>query len=41
MDDVTIFLNGPAVEYEKSDSEYFPLQILAKNFTLSEGVLLA
>ena len=41
MDDVTIFLNGPAVEYEKGDSEQFPLLTLAKTFTLSEGVLLA
>ena len=41
MDDVTIFLDGPAVEYEKSDSEQFPLQTLAKTFTLSEGILLA
>ncbi len=41
MDDVTIFLNGPAVEYEKADSEQFPLQTLAKTFTLSEGILLA
>ena len=41
MDDVTIFLNGPAVEYEKGDSEQFPLLTLAKKFTLSEGVLLA
>jgi len=41
MDDVTIFLNGPAVEYEQGDSEQFPLLTLAKTFTLSEGVLLA
>ncbi len=41
MDDVTIFLNGPAVEYEKGDSDQFPLLTLAKTFTLSEGVLLA
>ena len=41
MDDVTIFLNGPAVKYEKGDSEQFPLLTLAKTFTLSEGVLLA
>ncbi len=41
MDDVTIFMNGPAVEYEKGDSEQFPLLTLAKTFTLSEGVLLA
>lgn len=41
MEDVTIFLNGPAVEYEKIDSAQFPLNELAKIFTLSEGRLLA
>lgn len=41
MDDVTIFLNGPAVRYEALASEQFPLVDLAKLFTLSEGVLLA
>ena len=41
MDDVTIFLNGPSVAYEKLDSEHFPLNELAKIFTLSEGELLA
>lgn len=41
MDDVTIFLNGPAVRYEALASEQFPLGDLAKLFTLSEGVLLA
>ncbi|WP_310598724.1 sulfur reduction protein DsrE [Desulfobulbus sp.] len=41
MDDVTMFLNGPAVEYAALASERFPLAELAKVFTLSEGVLLA
>jgi uncharacterized protein involved in oxidation of intracellular sulfur len=41
MDDVTIFLNGPSVKYETLDSKQFPLNELAKVFTLSEGGLLA
>ena len=41
MDDVTIFLNGPSVTYERKDSEQFPIRNLAKIFTLSEGELLA
>ncbi len=41
MEDVSIFLNGPSVEYEGSDSEKFPLNELAKIFTLSEGQLFA
>ena len=41
MDDVTIFLNGPAVRYAALDSDQFPLNELAKIFTLSEGRLLA
>ena len=41
MEDVSIFLNGPSVEYEKLDSEQFPIKELAKGFTLSEGRLLA
>lgn len=41
MDDVTIFLNGPAVRYASLASEDLPLTELAKVFTLSEGVLLA
>ncbi|MCL2458003.1 MAG: sulfur reduction protein DsrE [Desulfobulbus sp.] len=41
MDDVTMFLNGPAVRYASLASEQFPLVELAKVFTLSEGVLLA
>ena len=41
MEDVTIFLNGPSVNYEKLDSKSFPLMELSKIFTLSEGALLA
>ena len=41
MDDVTMFLNGPAVRYASLASEQFPLVELVKVFTLSEGVLLA
>lgn len=41
MDDVSIFLNGPAVNYEASDSKQFPVKELAKLFTLSEGRLFA
>ena len=41
MEDVTIFLNGPSVKYEKMDSTQFPLIELSKIFTLSEGELLA
>ncbi len=41
MEDVSIFLNGPSVKYEASDSEQFPLKELARIFTLSEGRLLA
>jgi uncharacterized protein involved in oxidation of intracellular sulfur len=41
MDDVSIFLNGPSVEYEKFDSDQFSLKELAKIFTLSEGNLFA
>jgi uncharacterized protein involved in oxidation of intracellular sulfur len=41
MEDVTIFLNGPSVKYEKLDSNQFPLIELSKIFTLSEGELLA
>jgi len=41
MEDVTIFLNGPSVKYEASDTEQFPLKELAKIFTLSEGELYA
>lgn len=41
MDDVTIFLNGPSVNYQTLASERYPLTDLAKLFTLSEGMLLA
>ncbi|MBF0378353.1 MAG: sulfur reduction protein DsrE [Desulfamplus sp.] len=41
MEDVSIFLNGPSVEYDAADSEQFPLKELAKIFTLSEGNLFA
>jgi len=40
-DDVTIFLNGPAVDLVAGDSERFPIAEQAKIFTLSEGVLAA
>lgn len=38
-DEVTIFLNGPAVDLLQGDSERFPIAEQAKLFTLSEGVL--
>ncbi len=41
LDDVVIFLNGPAVAYQRLDSEKFPLKELAKVFVLNEGVLKA
>jgi uncharacterized protein involved in oxidation of intracellular sulfur len=42
MDDVTIFLNGPAVKFAAwDDPPQFHLNELAKTFTLSEGILLA
>ena len=41
MEDVSIFLNGPSVKYKDFDSEQFPLNELAKIFTLSEGQLSA
>lgn len=40
-DEVTIFLNGPAVDLFQGDSEKFPIAEQAKLFTLSEGVLAA
>ncbi len=40
-EDVTIFLNGPAVDLMAGDSEQFPIAQQAKIFTLSEGVLVA
>lgn len=38
-DEVTIFLNGAAVDLFQGDSEQFPIAEQAKLFTLSEGVL--
>ena len=40
-DEVSIFLNGPAVDFRRGDSAAFPLNTLAKTFVLSEGTLLA
>ena len=39
--EVTIFLNAKAVEYEEADSKEFNIKELAKTFALSEGRLLA
>ncbi len=41
MDEVTIFLNGPSVNFTSLSSAQYPLQDQAKLFTLSEGVLQA
>ncbi len=41
LDDVVIFLHGPAVEYARVHSDRFPLRELAKVFVLNEGVLRA
>lgn len=40
-DDVSVFLNGPAVDLYAGDSETFPIRQQAKLFALSEGVLAA
>lgn len=40
-DEVTIFLNGPAVDLAAGDSDLLPIAQQAKIFTLSEGVLAA
>lgn len=40
-EDVTLFLDGPAVDYAAGDSEALPIALQAKTFALSEGVLLA
>jgi len=40
-EDVTIFLNGPAVNLFAGDSERFPIAEQAKLFGLSEGRLAA
>ena len=39
MDEVNLFLNGPAVDYKKGDSPEYPIAELTKTFALSEGVL--
>ena len=39
--EVTMFLNAKAVDYEKHDSVKFNLKELAKIFTLSDGKLFA
>ncbi len=41
MDEVTIFLDGPTVNYATLSSEKYPILEQAKLFTLSEGVLQA
>jgi uncharacterized protein involved in oxidation of intracellular sulfur len=40
-EEVTIFLNGPAVDLMQGNSEQFPIADEAKVFALSEGVLTA
>ncbi len=40
-EDVTIFLNGPAVDLYRGDSERFPIAEQAKLFALSDGALVA
>jgi len=40
-EDVSLFLNGPAVDLYAGDSEIFPLRQQAKIFALSEGALAA
>lgn len=40
-EDVTIFLNGPAVDLYAGDGETFPISEQAKLFSLSDGVLAA
>ena len=40
-DDVTIFLNGPAVDLYAGEGERFPIAEQAKLFALSEGSLAA
>lgn len=40
-EEVTIFLNGPAVDLCQGDSETFPIAAQAKLFGLSEGRLAA
>jgi uncharacterized protein involved in oxidation of intracellular sulfur len=38
-EEVTIFLNGPAVDLMQNNSQEFPIAEEAKVFSLSEGVL--
>jgi uncharacterized protein involved in oxidation of intracellular sulfur len=40
-EEVSLFLNGPAVALLAGDSERFPIAQEAKTFILSEGVLAA
>ena len=40
-EDVTLFLNGPAVDLYAGDSTAFPIAEQAKLFALSDGVLAA
>lgn len=40
-EDLTIFLNGGAVDLYAGDSEEYPIAEQAKMFALSEGVLVA
>jgi len=40
-EDVTVFLNGPAVDLLQGDGEPFDIAGQAKLFTLSEGLLAA
>jgi len=40
-DEVTVFLNGGAVDLLRGDAERFPIAEQAKLFRLSEGVLAA
>ncbi len=39
MAEVTIFLDGPCVNYAALSSEQYPILDQAKLFTLSEGIL--
>lgn len=41
MDEVTIFLDGPSVNYASLSAKDYPINDQAKLFTLSEGVLQA
>ncbi len=41
MDEVTIFLDGPAVRYSALSSERYPIMELASKFTSGRGVLKA